>query len=165
MHRRPLILFVLLLIFSIIISLEVDLQHILAGSLIALVIVWFWKDLGPRLPGRVSIRELFILCHCMVLLAWYIIDSNIVVAKTLLSSKMQASPVFMVMEPGIKSNWGRTLLATCITITPGTVTIDVDPDTGQIFVHALTEEIASGLSEWRLIYEIKKLETRLQGGA
>ena len=49
-------------------------------------------------------------------------------------------PVFMVLDPGLNTNWGRVLLATCITITPGTITVDIDPETGHFIVHALTEQ-------------------------
>ena len=89
------------------------------------------------------------------------IEANITVARALLFSGSRVNPVFIVMQPGIKSNWGRILLATCITITPGTVTIDINPETGQFIVHALTEETGAGLSQWRMIEEIKALEANL----
>ena len=101
--------------------------------------------------------------RCIVLLVGYIIEANIAVAKALLFSKHPTSPVIMIMQPDIKSNWGRVLLATCITITPGTVTIDINPDTGQFMVHALTQEAALGLPYWRMINEIKHLEKRMKG--
>lgn len=165
MRKRSLVLFALLLVFWIVISAEVDLQHILAGALLAVITVWFWQDLGPRLPSMLSIRELLHLGRCLILLALYVIHSNFIVARTLLFSRHPLSPVFVVMQPPIKSNWGRVLLATCITITPGTVTIDVDPETGRFIVHALTEEIAVGLLYWRIIDVIKDLETLRQRGA
>jgi NAD(P) transhydrogenase subunit alpha len=138
MRKRSLILFVLLLVFWLVISAEMDLQHILVGMFLALITVWFWQDLGPRLPSMPSAEELLRLGHCLVLLVGYIIQSNITVAKTLLFSGKPVSPVFVEMETPIRSNRGRVLLATCITITPGTVTIDVDPETGRFIVHALT---------------------------
>jgi multicomponent Na+:H+ antiporter subunit E len=165
MRKKSFILFALLLIFVLVISAESDNQHILAGVLISLITVWFWQDLGPRLPVILTAKEMLGLGRCLVLLVWYIVDSNITVAKTLLFSKGQVNPVVIVMQPDIKSNWGRVLLATCITITPGTVTIDVDPETGRFIVHALTEEIADGLINWQMIDEIKKLEIRIKRGA
>ncbi len=162
MRKRSLVLFALLLVFWVVISAGVDPQHILAGAILALITVWFWQDLGPRLPSIPFAKELLHLGRCLVLLVLYIVQSNINVAKTLLFSSPPVSPVFVVMEPPIKSNWGRVLLATCITITPGTVTIDVDPETGRFIVHALTEETAIGLFYWRIIDEIKNLETLRQ---
>ncbi|NLI61613.1 MAG: hypothetical protein GX375_09340 [Clostridiales bacterium] len=165
MRKRWLVLFIILSAFAIVVSTEIDLQHILAGMLLGLLGVWFWQDLGGRLPHFLYPKELLLLGRCLILLIWYIIESNIAVAKTLLSSNPPVNPVFLVVKPDIKSNWGRILLATCITITPGTVTIDIDPETGQFIVHALTEEAATGLSNWRMIDEIKSLEVRMQRGA
>lgn len=156
--KRSLILFGLLLIFWIVISGEVDLQHILVGALLSLLIVLFWRDLGSRLPGTPNIKELLRLGYFLLLLVGYIIQANFAVAKTLLFSNPPAKPVFMVLEPSIESNWGRVLLATCITITPGTVTVDVDPDTGRFIVHAINDKTGIDLLYWRIINEIKKLE-------
>jgi len=153
------VLVALLLTFWVVISGEVDLQHIIVGAFLALITVWFWKDLGPRLPSMPFVVELLRLGHCLVLLIGYVIQSNIAVAKTLLFYSPPVNPVFVLMQTPIKSNWGRVLLATCITITPGTVVIDVDPETGRFIVHALTEETAIDLFDWRIIYRIKDLET------
>ncbi|NLM09259.1 MAG: Na+/H+ antiporter subunit E [Clostridiaceae bacterium] len=165
MRGRRLVLFILLLIFWFVISQEADLQHILAGVLVAFITVWFWQDLDTRQPGILSFRALLKLCRCLVLIVWYIIQSNIAVIKTLLFSNPPVNPVFVEFEPGIKSKWGRILFATCITITPGSVTVDIDPETGRFLVHALTEETADGIVNWRMIDEIKSLETQMQRGA
>ncbi|NLJ25937.1 MAG: Na+/H+ antiporter subunit E [Firmicutes bacterium] len=159
MRKRSVVLFTLLLAFWLVISAEADLQHIAMGAILALVAVWFWQDLGPRLPHVLSARELLLLGHCLVSLAWFVIQSNIAVAKSLLFSSPPVGPVFVVMRPPIESHWGRVLLATCITITPGTVTVDIDPETGQFIVHALTEETAAGLFDWQIIHEISNLES------
>ncbi|NLB41329.1 MAG: Na+/H+ antiporter subunit E [Clostridiales bacterium] len=163
MRKRSMILFVFLIVFWIVISTEVDLQHILVGIFLALITVWFWQDLGLRLPIILSTKELLLTGRCIVLLVGYIIEANIAVAKALLFSKHPTSPVIVIMHPDIKSNWGRVFLATCITITPGTVTIDINPDTGQFMVHALTKEAALGLPYWRMINEIKHLEKQIKG--
>lgn len=165
MRKRSVILFILLLAFWLVISAEADLQHIFVGAVLALITVWFWHDLGPRLPRVLSGRELLLLGRLAISLAWFVIQSNLAVAKTLLFSSPPVGPVFVVMRPPIQSHWGRVLLATCITITPGTVTVDIDPETGQFIVHALTEETAAGLFDWRIIHEIRNLETCRQRGA
>lgn len=157
--RALMVSFIALLIFWLVVSTEVSQQHILAGVFLSLLTVWFWQDLGPRLPSMPSAGEVLCLARCLVLLVLYVIRSNIDVAKTLLFSSPPVSPVFVVMQPSIKSNWGRVLLATCITITPGSVSIDVNPETGQFLVHALTEETAGSLFNWRIIDEIRNLET------
>jgi len=160
LHRRSFALFVILFAFWLVISSEADLQHVLTGVLIAGLTAWFWHDLVPRLPEVPSARELLRLGHYLVLLIVYVIQANIAVARTLLFSRHSVKPVFMVLDPGLNSHWGRILLATCITITPGTITVDIDPETGWFIVHALTEKTGIDLLYWRLIDKIRRLETR-----
>jgi multicomponent Na+:H+ antiporter subunit E len=159
MRKRSLLLCALLVAFWLAISAEVDSQHLLVGAVLAILTVWFWQDLGPRLPRLLSAGELLLLGHCLLTLVRFIIQSNVAVAKTILLSSPPVGPVFVVMRPPIKSNWGRVLLANCITITPGTVTVDIDPKTGQFIVHVLTDEAAAELFNWQIIREISHLES------
>lgn len=158
MRGRLFVLFIILFAFWLVISSAADLQHILAGVLIAFLTAWFWHDLGPRLPEVPSVRRVLRLAGCLFLMIGYVIQANLSVARTLLFSRHSVDPVFMVLDPGLNTNWGRVLLATCITITPGTITVDIDPETGRFIVHALTEQTGKDLLYWRLIDRIKKLE-------
>jgi len=159
-RKRLIVLFIILFAFWLVISSAADLQHVLVGALIAFLTVWFWHDLGPRLPEVPSVRRLLRLGWCLVLMVGYVIQANISVAKAMLFSRHSVDPVFMVLDPGLSTHWGRVLLATCITITPGTITVDIDPETGHFIVHALTEQTGKDLLYWRLIDKIRKLEDK-----
>ncbi|NLK07065.1 MAG: Na+/H+ antiporter subunit E [Firmicutes bacterium] len=168
MKRQQLILLILLLGFWLIVSETVDLQHLAAGVVFAGITVWFWRNLLERMPKWPIWQEVFLLGHLLATLVKYIFGSNIAVAKTLLFDSPPVGPVFVVIRPPIESNWGRVLLSTCITITPGTVVVDIDPETGQFIVHALTAEAAAGLFDWQIIREISNVESwqrrRLESG-
>lgn len=158
MYKRSFISFASLLIFWIVISAVIDIEHIMVGIFLSLIIVWFWKDFNPRLPNIFHPIELLLLGHSILMLIGYVIKSNIEVAKILLFSSKSVTPIFIEMDLGIKSDWGRVFLATCITITPGTITVDFDPERNIFTVHALTIETAESLYYWRMITEIKNLE-------
>lgn len=162
MDKKSFILFSFLFIFWIVISGIVDLQHIIVGIFVSLLTVWFWKDLNPKLPSILSPKELLHFGRCIIMLVVYVIKSNIDVIKTLLFSDLSAGSVFLELEPDIKSEWGRVLLANCITITPGTITVDFNPENNIFTVHALTRETGAALYDWRLITEIKNLERLVQ---
>jgi multisubunit Na+/H+ antiporter MnhE subunit len=85
-RKRSLILCALLLAFWLAISAEVDLDHLLVGAVLSALTVWFWQELGPRLPHLLSLEELLLLGHCLLTLIRFIIQSNIAVAKTILLS-------------------------------------------------------------------------------
>ena len=159
MRKRSLLLCALLVAFWLAVSAELDPQHLLVGAVLAILTVWFWQDLGPRLPRLLCAEELLLLGHCLFTLVGFIIQSNISVAKTILLSSPSVGPIFVIMRPPVESNWARVLLANCITITPGTVTVDVDPKTGQFIVHVLTYKAAAELANWRIIRVIRHLES------
>lgn len=162
MQKKLFVSFASLFTFWIIISGVTDLQHIVVGIIISLFTVWFWKDLEIRLPTLLSPIELLLFGRCILMLIGYVIKSNINVAKILLFSDVSEGSIFLELEPGIKSDWGRVFLATCITITPGTITIDFDPENDIFTVHALTRETGISLYYWRIITEIKNLEIQIR---
>lgn len=158
MRKKSFVSFVLLFIFWILISGVTDLEHIIVGIFLSLLTVWFWKDYNSKLPSVLSPGELLLFARCIVMMIWYVIKANIDVIKILLFSKQSLKPIFLELEPDIKSNWGRVFLANCITITPGTVTVDIDPKTNIFTIHALTGETGLSLYNWRIITEIENLE-------
>jgi multicomponent Na+:H+ antiporter subunit E len=64
-----------------------------------------------------------------------IVISNLRVARVVLSRNVSIAPAFIAQPPGVRGARALTTLGCSITLTPGTLTIDVDE--GEIFVHAL----------------------------
>lgn len=87
----------------------------------------------PRLPGYWwwLLREIVI--------------SSIEVARLILKPSLPISPVVVVLESEAKSEVGQVILGNSITLSPGTVTLDLDQ--GQLLVHCLTSQSAKALSE------------------
>lgn len=76
-------------------------------------------------------------------LVWQIVKSNINVARRILNPRMPISPTVIRLKASQKSELGKVIYANSITLTPGTVSINVKGD--QIEVHALTKEAAQEL--------------------
>ncbi|MCG8353198.1 MAG: Na+/H+ antiporter subunit E [Chloroflexales bacterium] len=68
---------------------------------------------------------------------WSIIKANIDVARVVLSPRMDIKPGFVAVPLDVKSDVGITILSNIITLTPGTVTLDVASDRKKLYVHAL----------------------------
>lgn len=66
-----------------------------------------------------------------------IVMSNIAVAKLVLNPAARPQPAWVPVPLQLKSELGRSLLASIITTTPGTVSCTVDEARGLILVHAL----------------------------
>jgi multicomponent Na+:H+ antiporter subunit E len=72
-----------------------------------------------------------------------VVKANISVIRVVWSPDLPIDPRMVRVEPGLKTGTGRTILANSITLTPGTVSVTVDPD--HFSVHALTERDTEGL--------------------
>ena len=80
-----------------------------------------------------------------VWLAWQIVLANLDVARRVLSPSLPISPTMIRIKASQKSDLGQVIYANSITLTPGTISIDVED--GEILVHALTREAAQSLED------------------
>ena len=76
-------------------------------------------------------------------LAKEVILANIDVARRVLDPKLPISPILFEVEAGQSHDIGQVIYANSITLTPGTVSVDLDP--AKIQVHALSKEAAAAL--------------------
>ena len=64
-----------------------------------------------------------------------IILSNIQISKRILRKDMKLAPAIVAVKTDLKSDWKKLLLANSITLTPGTLTLDVKGDT--LYIHTI----------------------------
>ena len=70
------------------------------------------------------------------------------------------APRMVRFNPNLKSDFGRVSLANSITLTPGTVTVEIEDD-GTFVVHALSKEAADGVLDGRMVEQVRHLEEPL----
>lgn len=63
--------------------------------------------------------------------------SNIAIVKIVMRPKLQLRPGIFALETELTKDWEITLLSSLITLTPGTLVIDVSEDNKTLFVHAM----------------------------
>ena len=85
-----------------------------------------------------------------------IIKSNIDVSKTILGLGNSPSQSVLKVQAPQSEEISQVIYANSITLTPGTVTIELD--NGEITVHALTRASAADLQNGEMGRKIKKLE-------
>ena len=69
-----------------------------------------------------------------------IIKANIAVVRAVLSPDMAVSPTLVRIPTPQKTDIGKVMFANSITLTPGTVSVDIQDD--HILVHALLSEMS-----------------------
>lgn len=90
---------------------------------------------------------------------WLLVEiakSNIDVAKIVLAPKIDVDPVMIRVKASQESGLGKVIYGNSITLTPGTITVDMEGD--QIIVHALTQAGAEGVREGEMDRRVTALE-------
>jgi multicomponent Na+:H+ antiporter subunit E len=89
-------------------------------------------------------------------LALEILKSNLHVAKVVLSPSLPIRPRLVRAKATQQTDLGRVIYANSITLTPGTITLDVRGN--DFLVHALTEVTAAGVEEGGMDRKVSWLE-------
>jgi multicomponent Na+:H+ antiporter subunit E len=76
-----------------------------------------------------------------------IIKANIMVAKIVLSPKIDINPGIIRVPIRTKTNIGITGIANTITLTPGTLTVDISDDESALFVHSIDATDPQGIRD------------------
>jgi multicomponent Na+:H+ antiporter subunit E len=87
---------------------------------------------------------------------WELFLSNLRVAVTVLSRRMQIKPAVVAVPLEAESDLSISLLANLITLTPGSLTLDISADRQVLYVHTM---YAEDIDQVRL--GIKELERRV----
>lgn len=87
-----------------------------------------------------------------------IVQANLDVARRILNPRLPIRPQVIRVKASQQGDLGRVIYANSITLTPGTVSVDVEGD--EIVVHALTEEAAAEDASGEMNRRVTALEER-----
>lgn len=75
------------------------------------------------------VRIIILVFYCCVIFMWELIKANVDVAlRALKPGKLNVNPGIVKVPVDIKSDYGTSMLANSITLTPGTITMDIAKD-------------------------------------
>ena len=89
-------------------------------------------------------------------LLWEIIKANVDVTKRVLGFK-PIVPTMLRLQATQKTDLGLVIFANSITLTPGTISIDVEED-GGILVHSISREGAESFADGEMDRRVTELE-------
>lgn len=130
------------------------------GVVLSALIGWFaWKfmDYSPRKEWALLMRLPRALAY-MAFLISEIVKSCLATIRLIWSPKLETQPQLVSFHTKLKGNYAKVLLANSITITPGTITVDMQGD--KLLVHCLDEDFARGLENSAM----EKRLARMEGG-
>lgn len=85
-----------------------------------------------------------------------IIKANFDIARVIVSRKMPIDPTVIRVKATQETELGQVVYGNSITLTPGTVTIDIDKDI--MTIHALTLDAAEGLMSGEMDRRVTNME-------
>ncbi len=137
--------FGLLGIFWVLLSDYFDGFHLVAGAICSMIVTALsYRLLFPEKRSPFFQTSWRLICYIPWEL-WQIVLANIDVIRRVLHPRMPISPCLIEIETPLRSEFALVTLGNSITLTPGTITVSVDPGKGKFLVHALAKEPADAL--------------------
>jgi multicomponent Na+:H+ antiporter subunit E len=143
--RDQSVLLLTLLLFWVMLSGKITVDSLIIGIVVSLVITLLFRH------GLTFFTELRFTPKAIITGFFYygyffrqLIKSNIKLAAIVLSPSLPINPGIVKVRTRLKTRMGRLMLANSITLTPGTLTVEIDGD--WLYVHCVTLE-SSNLEE------------------
>lgn len=113
-----------------------DLQHLSVGIFVALFVAFMTGDLFVKRPYMFKrIRKYIWFLYYIPIFLWECFKANIDVALRVSHPDVPIHPGIVKVKTNLRSDTGLTFLANSITLTPGTLSVDVDREGGFLYVH------------------------------
>lgn len=138
-------MYILLFLLWVILNARITAEIVAFGLVISGAIYWFmcrYLEYSPK-NDIIFLKNLPRAFVYLGVLFVEIIKSSLIAMKFVYSKKMDIQPQIVFFDVPLKSEFLRTILANSITITPGTITVNVEDN--HFCVHALDYSIAQGV--------------------
>ena len=163
---RPVVLFAALFVLWLVLSGHYSPLLLIFGAASSAIVVAIVHRLEVTDEEGVPLHSLPLLWRFWPWLTAEIVKANLEVMRQIVSPRLQISPQIFHFAPTQKTTTGLVTHANSITLTAGTVTVEIEED-GRFLVHALTRELGEGaaatVGERRVEGEIGRRITALGG--
>ncbi|MFH1201985.1 MAG: Na+/H+ antiporter subunit E [Candidatus Omnitrophota bacterium] len=136
MRKSQIILFILAFLIWSFLVWPPDYQHLLIGIFVSAFVAFMTGDMFVKRPHMFkSIKRYFWFLYYIPLFLWECIKANIDVAYRVAHPDLPINPGIVKVKTTLKSDTGLTFLANSITLTPGTMSVDIDAENGFLYIH------------------------------
>ena len=125
----------------------------------ALAYAFTWKYMGysPKVDLALVMRAPSAIAYGWNLLK-EIVKANLAVSKMILRSDFVPEPQLVQFDVDLKKNRHLVALANSITLTPGTITVDLHDN--HFLVHALDKSLVDGLDDGGFVQQLMDMEAK-----
>ena len=150
----------ILTLFFVVLTERVTIQNVIVAFLIASLISKFTVS-NNLIHPYLKMKTLSKWAVYGVVLFYEVIKANVQVALITLSRHMDIEPMVVTYESKLSDEWLLTILANSITLTPGTMTVDIKGN--QLLIHCLNKMYSNGLSDMHLEKMLFEIERDING--
>ncbi|MBE0478893.1 Na+/H+ antiporter subunit E [Candidatus Aerophobetes bacterium] len=157
---KKLVLFIVSFITWLILTWTVYLPSLLIGVGVSLIVSFWFADIFIRHPQNFfQIKRFLYLLLYIPIFIFYCIVANLDVAYRVLHPKLPIEPGIVKVKTELSTLTGRVALANSITLTPGTLTVELTDD-GYLYVHWINVKAIDVEEATKMI--VKKFEPILK---
>jgi len=114
---------------------QIDFQIVVAGLIASLIVAIMFHEILPEEHHVfISPVRIFWFLVYIPVFFYYVIKANLDVVYRALHPQMPIKPGIVKIKTNLKTNSAITALANSITLTPGTLTVDLTDD-GYLYIH------------------------------
>jgi multicomponent Na+:H+ antiporter subunit E len=113
------------------------LQEIIGGVIVSCIIALFSSKFFIKENAFWFFNPVRLISF-VIFIPIYIIElfkANLDVAFRALSPRVKTNPGIVKIQTEVKSDYGLSMLANCITLTPGTITMDITEENGKNYMY------------------------------
>ncbi len=149
-HRMSWTLAAMLALLWCLLSGGFNVANFLMGILLGAVTVWLLRPFLPWNPSLIAMsQKIPAFLRYMPRFLYELCKANLQVVYLALHPKTPIRPGIIALETRHRSPLGTTLLANSITLTPGTLTMDVSEEGKTLYIHTLDisdpDEVREGI--------------------
>ena len=113
-----------------------DIQQVIAGFFVAAIAALAAGHmLITTRKKNPFVKRFFFGLGYILVFVWEMVKANVHVAYIVLHPLLPINPGIVKIKTGLKKSTSLTILSNSITLTPGTLTVDIDPDGESLYVH------------------------------
>jgi len=102
------------------------------------------------------IKKAYYIVEFIVIYIVKLVQSNMYIAYDILTPKMRTKPDFIYVPITIKSDFGLLLFSNLVSMTPGSLTIDIDKEKAFIEIHVLYNQ-----NKENVLKEIETIQNKI----
>ncbi len=126
--------FIVYFLFWVAFTTSLDWQELLAGGVLSFILAFYTgKQFSEGGMSNFSPRRVIFGIRYLFVFIWEMIKANVDVARRVLSPKIPLNPGIIEIKTNLKTNVAKLALANSITLTPGTLTVDIVDD--KLYIH------------------------------